>query len=313
MQMSYSTIEGACKSLIKKHKTLGKELKKIPLNKRKLYVRITEKDGNIIAKPRFDPPEYEWNNDSKLKIKVRKHLAEIYILFNLTDFEYDKEVLYLVDPNNINTKHSIIFLLEKDVWRTDEVYGDYIIERNKEKNWINICYFRRNEKRKCLEPLNISVSDDEIKRIIAEDAKNQIIKEFEIRWNKIYHELEYCLISISQNHSFSIKDENIKSSFDKISNIINCAPEYALMALGMISERCVLKLAGFNSFNDAGRNFKRMLDKLRKDGKITDNQSIRLMQLREQYNKVKHEFFSVSPKTVITFYNEMKKWEMFQA
>lgn len=47
------------------------------------------------------------------------------------------------------SKNSIIFLLERDIWETDEVYGDYLIE--KIENYTKISYFRFDKKIKSFE------------------------------------------------------------------------------------------------------------------------------------------------------------------
>ncbi len=134
--MSFQT-EG--KELLKRHKELFEKLILIPESRHLIYHE--ELDNNkLIGKPRFKEREFDWPQD--LLIELRDHLQELWHYFQLYSYWLDSSLLLLIDYRTRKaSKKSIIFLLEMDVWQTDEVYGDYLIMKG--KNTTKIYYTRQ--------------------------------------------------------------------------------------------------------------------------------------------------------------------------
>lgn len=101
--------------LIEKHTLLYERLIKIP-EIRKLIYRVDIENGNSIGKPRFNPNEYQWPKE--LYRDLRDHLQELRNFFDSHSYWFDNSLRFLLDTNKRRaSKKSIIFLLEKDVWR----------------------------------------------------------------------------------------------------------------------------------------------------------------------------------------------------
>lgn len=112
--------------ILREHENLKNILTEIPRT-RFLTYREDIEEGRIIGKPRFDPPIYIW--EPELLGLLKNHLQRIWDFFARYSYWFDdglKEML-LQDRRRLSKK-SILFLLEKDVWETDEVYGAYLIE-----------------------------------------------------------------------------------------------------------------------------------------------------------------------------------------
>ena len=115
-------------NFLKIHEELYSELLKIP-SERELSFKLVEKDGLTVGQPRFMPRYYEW--PTELKIKLRDHLQEVWNFFDKYSHWVDDSIMSILSYSKRSTsKKSIMFLLERDVWETDEVYGDYLIEKS---------------------------------------------------------------------------------------------------------------------------------------------------------------------------------------
>ncbi len=104
------------------HKLLYEQLIEIPENREMTYVEEIKK-GIKVGKPRFKNPKYQWSKN--LLVDLRDHLQNIWNFFDKYSYWFDDTLLPLLNTNERRvSKKSIIFLLEEDVWSTDEVYGE---------------------------------------------------------------------------------------------------------------------------------------------------------------------------------------------
>ena len=132
------------KTLLDNHNMLYEQLIKIPEKREIIY--IEEMEGGVkVGKPRFKNPKYQWS--MSLLVDVRDQLQNIWNFFDRYSYWFDDTLIPLLNTDERRmSKKSIIFLLEEDVWRTDEVYGKYLIEES--QNGIIISYSRRERKMK---------------------------------------------------------------------------------------------------------------------------------------------------------------------
>ena len=121
-------------------------------NGRKLIYRENNVNGEKIGKPRFDPPK------ARLPVKL------------------DNELF------NFLSKLSPIFLIENDVWCTDNVYGDYLIVN---ENDISVFYYRRKKKRK-----EVYVNKKDLKGSIISNTKKQMVTQLNYIWNYLRNKIE---------------------------------------------------------------------------------------------------------------------------
>lgn len=145
---------------------------------------IDSNPSSLIYKPRFVTQEEDIPENIKSEIiqifdDLNYHLLE----YSPNSFEYIEKIIDL-SPEN---KDSLIFLLEKDVYATDEVYGEYLVEMRNEE--YEISYYRREKKVKILplKPLSIDLED-----FIKKDAILQIQNQVEKLWKTIENEIERC-------------------------------------------------------------------------------------------------------------------------
>jgi hypothetical protein len=266
-------------NLLKEHNELFFELIKIP-EQREISFKIDEVDGNKIGKPRFNNPEYSWPSDLLLRLKM--HLETIFNFFETYSYWFDDTIKpLLVYDNNKITKKSIIYLLQSDIWETDEVYGNYLIEKSLSK--YSISYFHIDRKIKTFVP-NIN-SLTELEHWICIDAKKQIIDQFSFLWNYLQVEIEFC----AKQDYFNIPGEFLTSDYiinqnRKIAQIINEYPEYALLNLGRIAELYLLQLLKLlikpKDVNLAW--------KARNNGLLTNQQASIFESIRKEHNLLKH-------------------------
>ena len=129
-------------ALLENHKKLYKQLIEIPEKREMTYVEEI-KQGVKVGKPRFKNPKYQWPKN--LLVDLRNHLQNIWIFFEKYSYWFDDTLIHLLDTNERRvSKKSIIFLLEEDIWSTDEVYGKYLIEES--QDGVSISYSRRDRK-----------------------------------------------------------------------------------------------------------------------------------------------------------------------
>jgi len=130
------------REILKNHKKFYDKLIKIPKS-RKIVYREEINKGRLIGKPRFEKKKYQW--DEKLQVELRNHLQEVWNFFDQFSYWFDESIKDIIQYEKRRiSKKSVIFLLENDVWETDEVFGDYLIEEMKNKT--TIYYFRFEKK-----------------------------------------------------------------------------------------------------------------------------------------------------------------------
>ncbi len=175
------------KRLLDNHKNLYNQLIEIPDKRNMMYLEEME-EGVKVGKPRFNDPKYQWT--TSLLVRVRDHLQNIRNFFDKYSYWFDDTLIPLLNTDERRiSKKSIIFLLEEDVWCTDEVYGKYLIEEN--QDGATISYSRRDRK---IKKININTKDDsEIKNWICKDAANQIKNQFKFLWGKLEIEIQVSI------------------------------------------------------------------------------------------------------------------------
>lgn len=135
-------IKSEGQALLENHKKLYEQLIEIPEKREMIYIEEIEESVKV-GKPRFKKPLYQWSKS--LLVEVRDHLQDIRNFFDNYSYWFDDTLIPLLDTNERRvSKKSIIFLLEEDVWCTDEVYGKYLIEES--QDGIIISYSRRKRK-----------------------------------------------------------------------------------------------------------------------------------------------------------------------
>ncbi len=140
-------------SLLDNHKKLYDQLIEIPDKRDMMYLEEME-EGVKVGKPRFNNPKYQWT--TSLLVRVRDHLQNIRNFFDKYSYWFDDTLIPLLNTDERRiSKKSIIFLLEEDVWCTDEVYGKYLIEEN--QDCATISYSRRDRK---IKKINMNTKDE---------------------------------------------------------------------------------------------------------------------------------------------------------
>ena len=269
-------------TLLEKHKKLHGQLLEIP-EIREMDYNEKIKDSFKVGNPRFKNPKYQWPKN--LLIKLRDHLQNIWNFFNKYSYWFDNTFYPLLKTNERRiSKKSIIFLLEEDVWSTDEVYGDYIIEDNKEG--ITISYSRRDRK---LEQVILETKNEsEIEEWICNDAIRQIQNQFNFLWNKLEIEIQACMEEIFHKPpKFILKPNYLQDQLDKTKNISEQCPEAGLLSLGRIIELWLLHKLGMSSTPPSfdlirGAEIAGLMDK---------NEVKLLRSIKFKYNSLKHKIY----------------------
>lgn len=196
-QRDYSEIKA-------KLQEIHNELREIP-TKRKLVVTKEESvifPSSLVYKPRFRPIFKKMNR------KTRKILVSIFDRMSI--------ILKPYSPNNFvnlkdiidtykNNKKTLIFLLENNTYKTDEVFGDYLVEAK--QNFFEISYIRRKEKRKILPNQSLNI---DLNKIIKKDIILQIQNQFDSMWQMIEEEVERCEVN------FEVIEKHESTEFDKL-------------------------------------------------------------------------------------------------
>jgi hypothetical protein len=191
----------------------------------------------------------------------------------------------LLDTNERRvSKKSIIFLLEEDVWCTDEVYGKYLIEES--QDGITISYSRR--KRKMKQITLKSEDDSDIKDWICEDAISQIKNQFEFLWVKLETEIQVCIDEIFHKQpKLTLKPNYLIYQLQKTIAISEQWAEAGLLNLGRIIELWLLTSLG-------KRSAFRYVDLIREAeiAGILDKHGVKLLRkIRTNYNYLKHKIY----------------------
>jgi len=275
-------IKSVGKTLLDYHSKLYEQLIQIPEKREIIYIK--EMEGGVkVGKPRFKNPKYQWS--MRLLVDVRDHLQNIWNFFDRYSYWFDDTLIPLLNTDERRmSKKSIIFLLEEDVWCTDEVYGKYLIEES--QDGIIISYYRRERKMKqiTLKPKEGS----EIKKWICKDAIRQIRNQFDFLWGKLETEIQVCIDEIFHKQpKLTLKPNYLKDQLEKTITISEQWAEAGLLNLGRIIELWLLTSLGMKSAS-------RYVDIIREMeiAGILDKHEVKLLRnIRTNYNNLKHKIY----------------------
>ncbi|UJG43108.1 MAG: hypothetical protein K9W46_12130 [Candidatus Heimdallarchaeum endolithica] len=282
--------------LLEKHKKLEGKLREIPY-KREMRVNFNKENSLCIAKPRFTEPKYSW--PKTLLGLLLNHLQEIWDFLQKYHYYFDEKVISFIHKDyRRSRKDSIIFLLERDVWETDEVYGNYLVERKKDK--IIVSYYRREERRKTYE-LDL-MPKEELEKWIMDDAKNQIISTFDYKWGLLETEIDTCANGLHiREITEPLNHEDLISQTKKIDELLKVDTIASMLSLGRVSELWCIHL-----LNQKKKEINQNLIQDLVQRKIIDKHQERLLnQIRIQYNSTKHKLdFRLKKKEVVSLYKD---------
>ena len=282
--------------LLVTHFNLYKRLKEIP-NKREIEFREEIKDGKRFGKPRFKKSEYEWDKD--LLKELRDHLQDLWNFFEKYNYWLDETIFPLLAYNSRRiSKKSVIFLLEKDIWNTDEVYGKYLIERDKNNTFIS--YYRFETK---INEIKLTtVGEIKIKEWICNDAIKQIKEQFNFLWSKLETEIQICIEEkYHKELKLYITNEYLKEQFELTKKNSNDWPEASLLSLGRICELWLILLLG--------KKHKEYYEDLIKQAEImsiiTKKQGKLLYKIKKNYDYLKHKtYYKIDKDFVVELINQ---------
>jgi len=274
------TLEKIGNNLLERHDSLFTQLLQIP-NQRGMVYREEIIDDRRLGKPRFDPPQFSWDVD--LLTSFRDHLQAIWNFLQAHSYWFDPSIKALLErESRRESKASIIFLLERDVWGTEEVFGDYLIEEF--SNRIQVSYFRREQRRKTHE-LGV-ITDDELKEWILEDAKRQIKDQFTYLWDKLKTEIQTCIEErFHKLPSTIVTRDDIITQFESCEQIKSISPEACLLQLGRVAEWWLLLALGYKYRSD----YQDLIRLGETSGILNKNQSRLFVEIRSSYNSLKHD------------------------
>jgi len=120
-----------------------------------------------------------------------------------------------------------------DIWQTDEVYGDYLIEKETEKTKISYTRFGK----KYGEATLYTKDNNEIKDWICKDSIKQIQLQFTHLWEKLKKELDVCMEEkFRKRPKITLSPTYLQEQIDKTKSSIDAWPESALLNLGRVLE-----------------------------------------------------------------------------
>lgn len=264
------------------------------INSRQMKFSKIKKENVMIGKPRFIDPKYNWQSDSYLEVKT--HFKQIKTYFETHNFETDPIIHDYISYEGKKDKKSIIFLIESDVWATDEVYGDYLIDSTENE----IYHYRRGEKR-----TKLNYDGSNMTEFIIHDARNQIIQQLKFLWNTLLVEIEICMSGDHLEMFGSPQtDDEIASKIVKLKDIISIDPEVALLQLGRLEEHWCALQANKNKIN----YLYDLINEFFAQDKINNYQKQVLHRIRSAYNLIKHDRRGrTSIEQVNYFYDEFSK------
>lgn len=273
------TIQNEGTSLLKVHKKLYNLLNRIP-TERNLIFRVEPYNENKIGKPRFKKKEYKW--PKILYRDLRDHLQELYNYFEKYSYWLDNSMIPIIDfRKRKSSKKSVIFLLERDVWETDEVYGDYLIEKSSNKT--TLYYFRRD--RKIRKFTLDTIDNNRIEEWICHDVIKQIQEQFRFLWSKLEDEIQIVMEEkFRKKPQIFITNDYLKDQLKKIKESFETWPEATLLSLGRLLEIWLLMKLEVKS--SLGLFF--LIRKAEIDGLIDNHQFKLLQNIRFHYNELKH-------------------------
>lgn len=265
--------------LLERHENLGEQLVKIP-SLRIITYREDMEEGELIGKPRFDPPLYEWN--PPLFASLRDHLQDIWNFFDRYSFWFDddlKEIL-LINTRRLSKK-SIIFLLERDIWETDEIYGGYLIDIKQRETKISYYPFYHKFKTFTFRDVDRTFREN----WICKDAINQIQDQFRSLWKKLEIEIHTCQEeSYHRPIPIQLTDEDLDTKYKICEQLLSLSKEATLLMLGRLEEMWLLKAIGRTRVNKEEKLFS-----LAETEGVMDQSNKKLfLQIRSNYNQLKH-------------------------
>ena len=263
-------------------------------NGRKLIYRETNFNGEKIGKPRFDPPKARL--PMKLDQELFNFLSKLKLYFQYCNYEFGILIKVLLDTKQSReSKLSPIFLIENDVWCTDNVYGDYLIVN---ENDISVFYYRRKQKRK-----EVSVNKKDLKGSIISNTKKQMVTQFNYIWNYLRNEIELAGEKKNFSSIFTTKNNLIKQ-FKLVEPIFEFNINLGLLYLGQSLEM-MLKKIDKKSKNTVPVH--KLIEKQFNEGNLTKAEYNTLNQIRKNYNKAKHDTnFEIDKELVINLKNKFK-------
>ncbi len=190
-----------------------------------------------------------------------------------------KEIL-LHDRRHLSKK-SILFLLECDVWETDETFGSYLSEIHDDTTEISYYRFFHKFKTYSLKDMNASAREEWIKQ----DAVNQINLQFQILWKQIEKEIISCEDEVYHPPlAFQFDDIYLVSQFEICQKLLSISKEASLLMLGRKEELLLLKAMNLSQIP-----FKKdILFLAEVKGLLNKSNKHLFRQIRHHYNRVKH-------------------------
>lgn len=148
------------------------------------FKKIEENPLKFIYKPRFVRTHETISQN--VKIELLKIIDDIHLYLKHYSNDYFANLKDIIDTDPEN-KNSIIFLLENDVYKTDHVYGEYLVEIK--ENYYEINYYRRDKKAFTLpnQPKTTDLED-----FVKTDTIKQIQTQFIKLWSVLENEIERC-------------------------------------------------------------------------------------------------------------------------
>jgi len=265
--------------LLRNHAILFKKLIKIPEIRSINYGEDLE-DGRLIGKPRFKEKKHRWNED--LFIQLRNHLQNIWNFFEKYSYWFDDSIKKMINRDERRiSKKSVIFLLENDVWETDEVYGDYLIEETDKNTQISYFRFEKKVQQFTLRKLTRESREKWIKKNAIEQIQNQ----FEYLWKKIENEILTCIEEeFHKRPDFQLTDKYLNEEVERVREVVKISSESGLLSLGRLQELWLLKALGLKESNLNGD----LIVEAELKNIINKGESRLLRKIRNNYNKLKH-------------------------
>ena len=229
------------KRILDKHKKLGDKLVLTP-ESREINFYSESKNGVKFGKPRFSPA-FQSLKPALLR-ELMQHLQSICSLFDNNEYYYDDLIAFLIQKQSFSEKGSIAFLLQHDVWETDEVYGLYLIDIREESTEIS--YYRRKTK---YQPTTIrQTGKEEIEEYILNDAIKQIKRQFSYYWSSLEERIVDYISQIELRESFPKTNEPLTTNIElKIMDELKTCytlfshyPEIVFPTVGRIAEYILL-------------------------------------------------------------------------
>lgn len=268
-----------------------------------LNFTLLNTDKMILFKPRFTPAKQLLPN--ALRIKAIHQYEKIKIHFDEYPFyQVPPEILnlFIIHPDNSSYKHSFFCLVEDQVHKTDEIYGDYlgIISKSESSLKVSIRSTRREELRE-------NVCNEKIFRDLDEICSflnDYVVKRMKEELSNRFSYLDSILKRGEDNYlQLSVKYPKIQSSYDttKILEIgekrlyINLFD--GLFYLGYAMEHWVKKYVLDNyHMNMNNEKLFRVLKFIGRKNTLIPFDIDLLHQIRIEYNNLRHE-----PEYIINF------------